>query len=66
MQDRLFARIKHFQNVISVGTGVEEVANVQRLEMLITVQLLIISICDRLELCLILRGQNSFCISPKI
>ncbi len=66
MDDRLLVGIEDLQNVVRVGIGVEVVADIQRLEMLVAVQLLIIGVGDAFELFLITRHQDRLCITTEV
>ena len=55
VQDRLLVGIKHIQDVISIRTGIEEVPNIERFQVFVTVQLLIIGLSDGVEFRLVMR-----------
>ena len=50
MDDGLLVRIEDAQYVVGVGTAVEEIPNVQSLKIFVAVQLLIVGVCNRIEL----------------
>ena len=58
MDNGLLVRIEDIKDVMDVGATVEEVADVELLEVFVTVELFVVGIGDGIEPGLILRSQN--------
>ena len=59
-------RVQHLGNRIDISAGVEKVANVQRLEPAVTVELLVIGIGHGFKPRLVCRAQHRFAVTPKV
>src|SRR5690606_17803698 len=59
MDNCLLSRIKDIENVINIGTAVEEVADVELLAILVTTELLVVRVGSRIELRHVLRREHS-------
>lgn len=66
MHDRLAAGIKTMLDRFQIAPGVKEIPDVKRLQVLISVELFVVGIGDRLELRLVLGRQHRRGIAPKI
>src|SRR5262245_24954298 len=66
MNDRPFRRVQHLEDVFCIGPRIEEIADVELLQVLVTIKLLIIGVSDSIELRLIMRGQDGLRITPEI
>ena len=66
VKDSLLGRIQNLEDVVRIGPGIEEIPDVERLEVFVTIQLLIVGIGEGIELCLIFGRQNGFCIAAEI
>jgi Ti-type conjugative transfer relaxase TraA len=66
MDDGLLGWVEHRLNRIEVAARVEEIADVERLEMLIAVQLLIVGVGDGLELRLVFGGEDRNRVTTEI
>jgi hypothetical protein len=64
VDDGFLGRIEHRLDVIEVGAGVEEIADVERLQVLVAVELLVIGVGDGLELGFVL-GASTASASPR-
>jgi hypothetical protein len=58
VDDGFLGRISTFR-MSSVGAGIEEIADVERFQILIAVELLVIGVGDGIELGLVLRGSTA-------
>ena len=54
------------EDVVDVGAGVEEVADVELLQVLVAVELLVVGVGDGIELRLVLRGQHGLGVAAEI
>ena len=66
VDDRLLGGIEHLQDVVGIGAGVEEIADVELLQIFVAVELLIVGVGDGIELRLVLRGQHRLGVAPEI
>ena len=66
MKNGLLSRVEHLEDVVGVGARIEVVADVELLEVLVTVELLVIGVGNRIKARLILRGQHRFGVSPEV
>jgi hypothetical protein len=73
MDDGFFVWVEDVENrfvalplLCYVGAGIKEVTDVELLEVLITVELFVIGIGDRLELRLVLRGKYSLRVAAEL
>ena len=66
VDDRLHRRIEQRRNLLGIGAGVEAVSDVERLEVLVPVELLVVGVGDRLEPVFILWGQHGDGIAAEI
>ena len=66
VDDRLLGRVEHLQDVVDVGAGVEEVADVELLQVLVAVELLVVGVGDGVELRLVLRGQHRLGVAAEV
>ena len=66
VNDGLQRWVEHLGDGIHIRAGVEEVANVQRLEPLIAVELLIVGVSHRLELRLIGRAEHGLAVASEV
>ncbi len=66
VDDGLDRRVEQGRDLLGVGAGVEAVADVQHLEVLIAVELLVIGIGDRLELGFVIGCQHGDGVAPEI
>ena len=66
MDDRLFCRVQHLQNIVSVGAAIEEIADIELLQIFIAVELLVIGIDHCIELALVLGHQHGLGIAPEV
>ena len=66
MDDGLQCRVQHLGNGVNVRACVEEVANVQRFEPLVTVELLVVGVGDRLKFGFIRWGQNRLAVTTEV
>ena len=53
-------RIEHLENVIRIGSGVEEIPDIESLQPFVAVELLIVCVSDAIELCK--RNPNKLAI----
>ena len=60
------AGFEHLQDVVGVGAGIEEIADVELLQILVAVELLIVGVGDGLELRLVLRGKHRLGVAAEI
>ena len=66
MQDRLLVRIKHIQDVVGISARVEKIPDVERLQMLIAVELLVVGVGDGIELRLVMGQKHRLGIASEI
>ncbi|MNZ82537.1 hypothetical protein D3C78_1012360 [compost metagenome] len=66
VDDGFQRRIQHLGDRIYVPPGVEEVANIQRLEPAVAVQLLVVGVRHGLELVLFRRGQHGLAVPTEV
>ncbi len=66
VQDRFLIRIEHFQDVVSIRARIEEIADIERFQVFVAVQLLVVGVGDGIELGLVLRHQDRNSIPAKI
>ena len=55
VDDRLLGRVQYLHDLLRIGVGVEEVSNIKLLQVLVAVELLVVSVGNRLELRFVLR-----------
>ena len=60
------AGFEHLQDVIGVGAGIEEIADVEPLQIFVAVELLVVGVGDGVEFRLVLRGQHSVGVAAKV
>ena len=58
--------VQNLQNAVGIGPGTKEITDIERLQILISIELVVLGIGDRFEPGLILGGQNGFGVAPKI
>ena len=66
VDDGLLGRVQHGEDVVSIGAGVEEIADVELLEIFVAVELLVIGVGDALELRLVAGRQHGLRVAPEI
>lgn len=66
VDDRFFRWIEDVQDVVNVRAGIEEVADVELLQVFVAVELFIVGVGNSVELCFVVRCQDSFSITPEI
>ena len=66
MDDRLLGRVEHLQDVVDIGDGVEEIADIELFKIFVAVELLVIGVGDGIELRLVLRRENRFGVAAEI
>ena len=59
-------RVQHLGNRIHISPGVEEVANIKRLEPSVAIELLIVGVRHRLKLVLFRRGQHGLAVTTEV
>ena len=60
------SRVEHLEDVIGVGAGIKVITDVELLQVLVAVELLVISISDGIKARFILRIQHSLGITPEV
>ena len=66
VDDRLLGRVEHLQDVVGIGAGIEEIADVELLQIFVAVELLVVGVGDGIELRLVLRRQHRLGVAPEI
>ena len=66
VQDGLFRRVQHLQDVVGITAGIKEITNVQPLQPLIAVELFVIGIGHGIELALVIGRQHGLGVTPEI
>ncbi|MNE73454.1 hypothetical protein D3C80_1694660 [compost metagenome] len=66
MDDGFQRRIQHLGDRIYVPPGVEEVANVQRLEPAVAIELFVVGVRHRLKLGFFRRGQHGLAVTTEV
>ena len=66
VDNSLLGRVQHGEYVVGIGAGIEEVADVEPLEVLVAVELLVVGVGDALELRLVSGRQHRFRVAAKI
>ena len=66
VQDRLLVRIEHLQDVVSIGSGVEEIPDIEGFQVLVAVQLLVVGVGNGVEFGLVFRHEDWGRIASKI
>ena len=66
VDDGLLLGVEYGQYLIGVGAAVEVVAEVERLEVLIAVELLVVGVGDGIEFCLVLGQQHRIGVAPEV
>jgi hypothetical protein len=66
LKDRLQRGVEHFHDRVEMAISIEEIADLQGFEVLVAVELLVIGIDDRLELCLVRRRQHGHGVAAKV
>ena len=66
MDDSLFRRVEHLGDRVDVAAGIEVVADVERLQPLVAVELLVIGVGDGLETRLVLRHQHRLGVAAEV
>ena len=66
MDYRFFLGVQHLHDVVGVSTAVKIIADVQRLEVLVAAQLLVIRVGDRVEFLFVFGQQHRYGITAKV
>ncbi|MNY58178.1 hypothetical protein D3C86_1944850 [compost metagenome] len=66
MDDGFQRWVQHLGNGIHILTGVEKVADVQRLEPAVAVELFVVGVSHRLKPGFFRRGQHGFAVTTEI
>ncbi|MNT66970.1 hypothetical protein D3C72_2050740 [compost metagenome] len=66
MDDGFQCRVQHLGDGINVAACIEEVADVQRLEPAVAVELLVVGVSHRLKPGFFRRGQHGFAVTTEI
>ena len=66
MDDGFQRGVQHLGNGIDVRAGIEKIADVQRLEPLVAVELLVVGVGDGFESGFVCGGQHRFAVAPKV
>ena len=66
MQDRFEVGIQHLDDVVDVAAAVEEVADVELLQVFVTVELLVVGVGDGIEFRLVVRVQHRLRVATEI
>ena len=66
VDDGLLRRVQHIENIVRIRPGIKVITDIQGLQILITVELFVISVGHALEAGLILRQQHRLGIAPEI
>ena len=66
VNDRLLGRVENVEDVVGIGAGIEEIADVELLQIFVAVELLVVGVGDGIELRLVLRGQHGLGVASEI
>ena len=66
MDDGFQGRVEHFFDCFHISACIKEIADVQRFEPVIAVELFVVGVSDSLEFCFVCRGQHRFTIATEV
>jgi hypothetical protein len=66
VDDRFLGGVEHLQDIVGIRAGGEKIADVELLQIFITVQLFIVGVGDCIEFCFVVRSQHGLGIASEI